>query len=82
MGCDKWHWAGGGGNSFSIKVIRLVIDASRGSMVTPFIGVNWIPLKVNCFAWKMLKNRIPTLINIFQEGGYRFFNSLSLRSLT
>lgn len=31
-----------------------------------FKWINWIPLKLNCFAWRLFQNRIPTFLNLIK----------------
>ncbi|KAI3690750.1 hypothetical protein L2E82_48957 [Cichorium intybus] len=55
-GVDYWCW-NGGGDGFSVKKARELLGMGDGasSSNSLFKWVNWLPLKINCLAWKVLE---------------------------
>lgn len=41
---------------------------SRSGSLDSFKWVKWIPLKINCFVWRLLQNRILTSANLIGRG--------------
>ena len=56
------------GKSFSVKIVRILIVDSGVSKNEKFNGINWTPLKRNCFVWRLVKNKIPTYDNLLKKG--------------
>ena len=56
---------------FSVRSLRELmansIEVNR--MMCDFIWAIWITIKVNCFLWRALCNRIPVACNLVEKGG-------------
>lgn len=59
MPADKWLWNISDDCMFSVKSLRQALE-TNGDLVDlkPVIWLNWIPLKVRGFSWKVRLNRI------------------------
>ncbi|KAK1434527.1 hypothetical protein QVD17_00274 [Tagetes erecta] len=58
---DSWIWTRDKENSFSVKSMKQLIQSP--SVVfgpTSYTWNNWLPLKINIFGWKTIRNRNPT----------------------
>lgn len=66
---DTWIWKPSGNGSFSVQSLRWEISCNRWS-TSPlkFSWCPWIPIKVNCFVWRLLLNRIPVAANLLKRG--------------
>ncbi|KAJ9549852.1 hypothetical protein OSB04_022395 [Centaurea solstitialis] len=66
---DSWIWEGDPSGIFSVRSLRNIIDNVSNS---PFAGITfwnkWLPPRVNCFVWRLLKKRIPTKPNLMTRG--------------
>lgn len=62
-----WPCVGDGSNSFSVKAIRSLIVGSSTNNVEWFHWVNWIPFKINCFVWRLFKNKFQLITINWRE---------------
>lgn len=67
-GKDRWLWMDGNHGSFSVQALRKFIISKSMTNSVCFKWTNWIPLKLNCFAWRLFQNRIPLLNNLSVRG--------------
>ncbi|KAL4565096.1 hypothetical protein LXL04_029180 [Taraxacum kok-saghyz] len=66
---DAWCWTGCADGCFSVRSLRSVlVDRLRVNINSPFKWIAWVPKKVNCFAWRIMLNRIPTKDNLLKRG--------------
>ncbi|XP_076912042.1 uncharacterized protein LOC143570226 [Bidens hawaiensis] len=49
---------------------------------TPCIWEGWIPIKVNCFVWRLLLNRIPVAVNLLARGLVSISRSCTICTLS
>nr|XP_043616270.1 uncharacterized protein LOC122588210 [Erigeron canadensis] len=66
---DYWSWNFDGKREFSVAQIRKYIDHQRLNVRDK--ATRWnklIPRKVNLFTWRLLRNGIPTNVNLFGRG--------------
>nr|GEV51571.1 ribonuclease H-like domain-containing protein [Tanacetum cinerariifolium] len=62
---DRWVWSLTGSGDLSVKSIRNLLDdslLSSNSLPTRWVKV--IPNKINVFAWKVQKDRLPCRLNL------------------
>ncbi|KAJ0836665.1 putative reverse transcriptase zinc-binding domain-containing protein [Helianthus annuus] len=59
---DSWLWQGAEGPEFyTVRNLRRELDfIERIAETKVLTWLNWTPLKVNCFLWRAVQNRIPT----------------------
>lgn len=67
---DSWKWAADPSGHFTVRSIRCLLNQNRldNRLGVDFKWVNWVPIKVNCFAWRLLCNRIPVASNLVIRG--------------
>ncbi|KAM0041794.1 putative RNA-directed DNA polymerase [Helianthus debilis subsp. tardiflorus] len=66
---DKWSWAGGKEEFFSVKAVRNILENNLfGSNINVCNWLKWVPIKVNCFVWRAFQNRIPVAANLMVRG--------------
>ncbi|XP_076902898.1 uncharacterized protein LOC143557791 [Bidens hawaiensis] len=67
---DEWLWSGLDGvlSRFMVKSLRWEIDNFDHQVLDFSFRLNWVPIKVNCFIWKLLMDRIPTKITLSYRG--------------
>jgi hypothetical protein len=79
VGCggEVWVWTFEDGGSFSVRSAYLLIgsifspESSLGDHVIRVLKNIWkspTPSKVIAFAWKLLRNRLPTKVNLLYRG--------------
>ncbi|KAJ9547496.1 hypothetical protein OSB04_020039 [Centaurea solstitialis] len=68
-GVDKWCWEGDSDGEYTVSSLRGIID---GVLNPPNDNMcfwnNWLPLRIKCFMWRLLLNRIPTRTNLSKRG--------------
>ncbi|XP_076886337.1 uncharacterized protein LOC143536168 [Bidens hawaiensis] len=59
---DTWLWKEGSGNEyiFTVKSLRWELDNVTYPVVETNFWLNLVPIKVNCFIWRLLLDRIST----------------------
>ncbi|PWA91494.1 Endonuclease/exonuclease/phosphatase [Artemisia annua] len=67
-GEDYWSWNLEGNTYFTVAAVRNHIDHYICSVDRPSCWNKYTPKKVNIFVWRMLRNGLPTLINLFGRG--------------
>jgi len=66
---DGWRWVADSSGIFSIQSFRRVLsDHIYGDFSPLCTWEPWIPIKVNCFIWRLLQNRIPVAVNLVARG--------------
>ena len=66
---DCWKWNLDDKEEFSVgNLRRSIADREDGEDAEDFEWINWLPIKVNCFVWKMKQNRIPVASNLVTRG--------------
>lgn len=65
---DTWQWRDGTHDNFSIQDLRKIVTDCSMIRDLSFKWSNWIPIKINCFAWRLFQNRIPLLNNLLERG--------------
>lgn len=66
---DKWRRLGDSSGEFSAKSLRTIItDRVEANIDYDFSWISWVSLKVNCFVWRLLKNKIPLMVNLSRRG--------------
>ena len=66
---DKWNWMMNGKAIFSVAQIRKCIDQKCLQHEDRSNTWNkWVPKKVNIFVWRLMRNGIPTKVNLFGRG--------------
>nr|GEV01833.1 cysteine-rich receptor-like protein kinase 10 [Tanacetum cinerariifolium] len=62
---DSWSWSLDISAGFSVSSVRSFIDANTLDMDTTASRWNrFIPIKVNVFLWRLMLNRLPTMVNL------------------
>lgn len=67
---DCWLWVRSNNLQYSSKkgYAKLYSDQVSNLDVqlnwTSFVWIKWIPLNINAFVWKLLLDRIPTLVTL------------------
>lgn len=65
---DTWIWFGNSTGIFTVKSVREIIDST---IYTPepcaFKWNRWLLIKINCFIWRLLLNRILVTHNLAQR---------------
>ncbi|KAL4565209.1 hypothetical protein LXL04_029295 [Taraxacum kok-saghyz] len=66
---DAWIWNPTGGR-FSAQSLRslMIENMANGNNGDNFMWVNWLPIKLNCFVWRMRMDRIPLSNNLSSRG--------------
>lgn len=67
-GADSWLWQLQGNKSFASASIRIFIDNKICAVGRATCWNKLIPKKINIFVWRMLRNAIPTFLNLFGRG--------------
>ncbi|KAL4585153.1 hypothetical protein LXL04_009768 [Taraxacum kok-saghyz] len=63
---DKWWWKYDKYGIFSVNSLRKqLVDREDVTMRSNFFWCSWIPLRVNCFVWRLMLNRIPLIDNLW-----------------
>ena len=66
---DRWVWTLSGNGEFSVKSVRILMnDFLLSSNLHPTRWVKEIPIKINVFAWKVKKDKLPTCFNLSRVG--------------
>lgn len=66
---DRWIWSNSKCGKFSVKLLMYVLHTSGVvAIVALFKWANWIPLKINCFIWRIFQSRIPTYTSFSRRG--------------
>ncbi|KAL4591173.1 hypothetical protein LXL04_004124 [Taraxacum kok-saghyz] len=66
---DRWRWKNGVEGKFSVgKLRKYIADQKQGDVQESFDWINWVPLKVNCFAWRLKQSRIPVMCKLANRG--------------
>ena len=66
---DRWTWELENSGDFSVASVRKLID----DKTLPVLGyktrwINYVPIKVNIHAWKVMTDSLPTRFNISRRG--------------
>ena len=68
---DQWFWIPAPTRGYTVRGTHNMLtttDVSLGSAISGIIWSKLIPLMVFIFAWRLLRNRLPTKDNPFQRG--------------
>ncbi|KAL4560247.1 hypothetical protein LXL04_032397 [Taraxacum kok-saghyz] len=67
---DSWRWKINANGTFSVQSLRmrLVDNMANGVMTDDFRWITWLPLKINCFVWRPMLNKIPLSNNLSSKG--------------
>nr|GEV14604.1 RNA-directed DNA polymerase, eukaryota [Tanacetum cinerariifolium] len=66
---DRWHWSLDSSGNFSVKSAKVFIDdAFLPKAASSTRWVNYIPIKINIFAWKVSLDKLPTRLNLSLRG--------------
>nr|GEW56601.1 putative reverse transcriptase domain-containing protein [Tanacetum cinerariifolium] len=66
---DRWVWTLSGNGKFYVKSVRnLIDDYFLSSNLPPTRWVKEIPIKINVFAWKVQKDKLPMRFNLSRVG--------------
>ena len=68
---DKWLWKLESSNDFTVQSAYKVMVHRHHSTSTVSLKVLWhndVPLKVVLFAWRLIRDRLPTKDNLFRRG--------------
>ncbi|GKC69243.1 RNA-directed DNA polymerase, eukaryota, reverse transcriptase zinc-binding domain protein [Tanacetum coccineum] len=66
---DRWTWELENTGDFSVASVRKLIDAKMlPIMENKTRWINYVPIKVNIHAWKVMTNSLPTRFNISRRG--------------
>ncbi|GKE99361.1 RNA-directed DNA polymerase, eukaryota [Tanacetum coccineum] len=66
---DRWIWDLNGEGVFQVKDVRTLLDdyfLPKDSTATRW--VNYVPIKINVFAWKVFLDRLPSRLNLLNRG--------------
>ncbi|KAL7597932.1 hypothetical protein Lser_V15G27204 [Lactuca serriola] len=69
-GMDVWHSKLDADGRFTVGALRRAIDKMREPHIQlpDFTWSNVVPIKVNCFIWRAIQRRIPTLTALRERG--------------
>ncbi|GKE36291.1 hypothetical protein Tco_1459696, partial [Tanacetum coccineum] len=65
---DRWIWDLNGEGVFQVKDVRTLLDdyfLPKDSTATRW--VNYVPIKINVFAWKVFLDRLPSRLNLLNR---------------
>ncbi|XP_076937334.1 uncharacterized protein LOC143604882 [Bidens hawaiensis] len=67
---DKWRWIGDGSGSFTVQGAREVMADSLYGEDTGSLRSwdSWIPIRINCFTWRLLQHRVAVAVNLLARG--------------
>nr|GFA64179.1 RNA-directed DNA polymerase, eukaryota, reverse transcriptase zinc-binding domain protein [Tanacetum cinerariifolium] len=66
---DRWTWELENTRDFSVASVRKLIDAKMlPIMENKTRWINYVPIKVNIHAWKVMTDSLPTRFNISRRG--------------
>ncbi|XP_076948890.1 uncharacterized protein LOC143621316 [Bidens hawaiensis] len=66
---DGWRWTGDSSGRFTVQAMRrLMADSIHGDDVRICGWETWVPIKINCFVWRLLQNKIPVAPNLIARG--------------
>lgn len=66
---DTWVWNHSNSGCFSVQSLRAIIAKERWNGDTfKFKWCRTVPLKINCFVWRLFRNRIPLAVNLASRG--------------
>nr|GEW87449.1 hypothetical protein [Tanacetum cinerariifolium] len=66
---DRWTWELENMGDFSVASVRKLIDAKMLPILeNKTRWINYVPIKVNIHAWKVMTNSLPTKFNISRRG--------------
>nr|GEZ71728.1 RNA-directed DNA polymerase, eukaryota [Tanacetum cinerariifolium] len=67
--CDRWICDLSGDGEFRVKEVRNFLDnLFLPSYADATRWVNYIPIKINVFVWRALRNFLPTRVNLSRRG--------------
>ncbi|KAL8557444.1 hypothetical protein ACS0TY_004751 [Phlomoides rotata] len=72
---DKWRWSRTSSGIYTMKSAYVVITEMNSEVnnQTTKLGIVWntvVPLKIAAFTWKVLQDRIPSMLNLLKRGAY------------
>ncbi|GAU35285.1 hypothetical protein TSUD_274870 [Trifolium subterraneum] len=68
---DRWLWQPDPGCGYSVRGAYQILTAQAVAPLDAASGLIWhpqIPLKVTILAWRLLRDRLPTKVNMFYRG--------------
>ncbi|KAL8494404.1 hypothetical protein ACS0TY_025275 [Phlomoides rotata] len=72
---DTWRWRRNSSGIFTVKsAYEAIVESHAGEIIAAAkLGTVWIkavPLKIAAFSWKVLQDRIPTIMNLLKREAY------------
>ncbi|KAD5960817.1 hypothetical protein E3N88_12289 [Mikania micrantha] len=68
-GKDTWSWLPDKSGNFSVSSMRSILQkSSSGSQLLAHDWLRWLPIKINIFRWRLVRNRLPTMKNLAVRG--------------
>ncbi|KAL8484562.1 hypothetical protein ACS0TY_027024 [Phlomoides rotata] len=72
---DSWSWSPAPNGSYSVKSAYKAIEDSNtiSSPQGNILGGIWskmVPLKVSAFSWRMVQDKVPSILNLQQRGAF------------
>ncbi|XP_076950435.1 uncharacterized protein LOC143623397 [Bidens hawaiensis] len=66
---DRWKWLKNSSGIFSVQSLRrCMADHLYGDGSPIGTWESWIPIKINCFIWRLLQKWIPVAVNLIARG--------------
>ncbi|PNY10276.1 cysteine-rich receptor-like protein kinase, partial [Trifolium pratense] len=67
---DKWLWSHDPDQSYSVWGAYQLLNYQDSIILDPSYGLSWHKsiLKVSIFAWRLLRDRLPTKVNLVTRG--------------
>jgi len=68
---DTWKWHMDTSGGYTVRSVYQLLTTHDTSLVEGVDALVWhkhVPLKVSIFAWRLVKNRLPTRANLVHHG--------------
>ncbi|KAK2375121.1 hypothetical protein QL285_076032 [Trifolium repens] len=68
---DRWQWRSDPASSYSVRDAYQILTSQEAVTLGEAEGLLWhrlVPLKVSFFAWRLLRDRLPTKTNLVTRG--------------
>ncbi|XP_076944135.1 uncharacterized protein LOC143614638 [Bidens hawaiensis] len=67
---DSWRWTRDNSGFFTVHGLRrMMADSLFGEVsVLDYLWDSWIPIRINCFMWRLMQHRIPVAANLIARG--------------
>ncbi|KAK9064831.1 hypothetical protein SSX86_016213 [Deinandra increscens subsp. villosa] len=68
-GRDRWGWGLKFVEEFEVGLVKEAVQERLfGSFEENFVWLNWLPIKINMFGWKVVQGRMPVCVELVKRG--------------